>query len=260
MPVPTHKVEGGLPIADAVRACPELAEYLVQTSPPKMDLGNRDALKLYNEVVCREVFGLEVDYGQVTGLIPTPVLKYNFLKRVIRPGSHLLEVGTGPTALVSMLAAKLLGCTCVATEVDSASVQVAMGNVARNGLGQAVEIRQSSGGVVRGVVQVGESFDFVVSNPPYYPAGPFPSKSPWAGTPTEVVGHGTVGERFIVRLVTEGVGVLRPGGCVAFAVPVKLGNLVSWIEQHLGELGSRWERFDLVAGNRRRRVFTVRGD
>lgn len=258
--VPSHveiyRVSGGLPVARALAHCPALARYLVQRDPPKLDLASRAGLILYNRTIARVVYGLDVEYEPTHALVPTPALRYSFLRRVVPPKSHILEVGTGPTALVSLLAARCFRCTGVATERDAGYARQARANVARNHLSRAIEVITSTGGILAGVVPPGPRFDCILCNPPYYPRVGF-SPGPWGGTTGELASTGPAGEAFTLQLLRESPGFLRPGGGLALLLSSKREALLASVDAELAERRTPHVKFGLRAGTRIRVVYRV---
>lgn len=95
-----------------------------------------------------------------------------------RSGQTILDVGCGTGAAALCLASRVGGCTIVGLEKDAEAVGIARLNVLANGLADRVEI--VDGDVAAPPKQVRQSFDHVMSNPPYLPdtAG---NVSPYAG-------------------------------------------------------------------------------
>ena len=74
---------------------------------------------------------------------------------------RLLDVGTG-TGILSIAAAKLLQRKVLAGDIDRDAVEVARHNVARNGVGSLVRVRQAAGYKSRGLRRYG--YDLVLAN------------------------------------------------------------------------------------------------
>ncbi|WP_297534508.1 methyltransferase domain-containing protein [Thermococcus sp.] len=201
----------GLPVREAVKLFPELNDYLDERG--RLDLSNRRARILYNRAIAKVLFGLEIEYHP-HGLVTPPISRYLFLKTFLRGGEKVLEIGTGHTAMMALIADKLFDCEVTATELDEEFFEYARGNIERNGA--KVRLIKSDGRIIRGVIPEGESFDVIFSAPPYY-------ERPTKGvlTEREGVGGGKYGEAFSVRLIGEARDYLRPGGRVALFLPNK---------------------------------------
>ncbi len=229
----------GLPIEEAVKLFPELREYLDERG--RLDFSNRRARILYNRAVAKALFGLEIEYHP-RGLVTTPVSRYLFLKTFMRGGERVLEVGTGHTALMALIAEKIFRCNVTATELDEEFFEYARRNIERNNA--RVRLIRSNGGIIRGVIPEGESFDVVFSAPPYY-------KRPTRGvlTEREGLGGGKYGEEFSIRLIKEALNYLKPGGKVALFLPDK-EPLLRAIEERGKELGYEIRDVRFRAGTR----------
>lgn len=84
-----------------------------------------------------------------------------------RSGQTILDVGCGTGAAALCLASRVGGCTIVGLEKDAETAGIARLNVLANGLADRVEI--VDGDVAAPPKQVRQSFDHVMSNPPYLP-------------------------------------------------------------------------------------------
>lgn len=117
--------------------------------------------------LARWLFGIEfppIDPGDRYFDLTTPALV-----RVVAPALHrrsrVLDMGTGPFAVVGLALWRRTGCSVVSTEIDSNLVTRARRNVAANKA--PIEVRQTRffEGLEDG------DFDCVVFNPPYVPQG-----------------------------------------------------------------------------------------
>ncbi|NJE49458.1 RlmF-related methyltransferase [Thermococcus sp. 9N3] len=230
----------GLPVREAVKLFPELEEYVDERG--RLDFSDRKARILYNRAIAKALFGLEIEYHP-RGLVTPPISRYLFLKTFLREGEKVLEIGTGHTAMMALMAERLFDCEVTATELDDEFFEYARRNIERN-LAK-VRLIKSNGSIIRGVIPEGESFDVIFSAPPYY-------ERPTKGvlTEREGVGGGKYGEAFSVRLIEEARDYLRPGGRVALFLPDKeeLINAITEKGEELGyfvrdvkfKVGTRW--------------------
>lgn len=119
----------------------------------------------------REFWGLPFKISPAT-LDPRPdtetlveaVLK--FLSRREREGGRILDLGTGSGCILLALLHELPGATGVGVDLNPDALPVARGNAAALGLESRAEFRQGSWFEP---LTADESFDIIVSNPPYIP-------------------------------------------------------------------------------------------
>jgi len=226
-------------VRGAVKLFPELEEYLDERG--RLDFSNREARILYNRAIAKAVFGLDIEYHP-RGLVTTPVSRYLFLKTFLRGGERVLEIGTGHTALMALMAEKIFNCDVTATELDEGFFEYAEKNIKRNNA--KVRLIKSNGGIIHGVIPKGERFDVIFSAPPYYEA-------PTRGvlTEREGLGGGRYGETFSVRLIGEAMDYLKPCGKVALFLPDK-EPLIEAIVEKGKELGYSIRDVRFRAGTR----------
>ncbi|EHR77370.1 SAM-dependent methyltransferase [Thermococcus litoralis DSM 5473] len=209
----------GLPVREAIKIFPELEKYLDEKG--RLDLSNRRARILYNKAIAKAVFGIEVEYHP-RGLITTPISRFIFLKTFLRGGEKVLEIGTGHSALMAIMADKLFNCEVWATEVDDEFFEYARRNIEQNK--SKVNLIKSNGEIIEGLIPKGEKFDVIFSAPPYY-------EKPTKGvlTEREGVGGGKYGEAFSIKILKEGWQYLEENGKVALFLPDKQSLLRSII-------------------------------
>jgi len=88
---------------------------------------------------------LEIDPGQAfgTGLHPTTQLCLQALEQQIKPGMHILDLGTG-SGILAIAAAKLVPCDILAVDTDAQAVTAARANVRTNDVEDIIRVRQGS--------------------------------------------------------------------------------------------------------------------
>jgi release factor glutamine methyltransferase len=151
-------------------------------------------------------------------LVPRPETEH--LVSVVcdrRAGSapdRILDLGTGTGALALELARRFPSASVVAVERSRGALELARENAARNGLGDRVDFRQ---GDWYGALSESETFDWIVSNPPYL------SEDEWRVCEPEVRVHDPK-EALVAddeglsdaRVILAGAGLrLREGGLLA---------------------------------------------
>lgn len=102
---------------------------------------------------------VELDPGMAfgTGLHPTTRLMLAGLQTRLRPGMHVLDLGTGSGILA--IPAAMLGATVIGLDTSEVAVEVARANAAANAVSERVTVERGS---IEGVA--GETFDLVLAN------------------------------------------------------------------------------------------------
>jgi 23S rRNA A1618 N6-methylase RlmF len=180
--------------------------------------------------------------------------------RRARPAS-VLDVGTGPSAIYALLAARTLPDSWVvtATDVDPEALEHAAGNVARNELGGRVVVlpRTDADKVVPGpgyfAARGAPPLALVVCNPPFYDTRGTPAESPPPGTAAQLETPGGEVE-FLLRLARDGrehgadvwftglVGIKSDLGALKRGLkgPGVCASQVSWVRLSPGARTVRW--------------------
>ncbi len=254
--IPLYRTTGGISFEKAVADHPELEKFVISADPLRFDKKNRDALRLLNYFIAKDLYQLDMDFSHEEAIIPTPVLRYNFLKLVVSPNSTVIELGTGASAIIALLAARWFNCTVVATEIDGEYVKRAKENIQRNGLESHIQVLNSHGKMLDGVIPKGLRVDYIISNPPYYDEIRSP-KIIWGGRPHELVGNGVHGEKFIIDMIKEGWPYLNTGGVLSFIIPKTRVNTLVAIEKYLADQNHNYDILGLKAGNRVRYIFRI---
>ncbi|MGM9571517.1 MAG: peptide chain release factor N(5)-glutamine methyltransferase, partial [bacterium] len=167
-------------------------------------------------------------------LIPRPetellaeavIAEYKEAKQPIR----ILDLGTGSGALAVSLAKFLPQARVTAVDISSAALEVAKSNARRLGVLDRVDFRQ--GDLWLALAEDEESFDVIVSNPPYI------SEREMAGLDRDVLDYEPHlaleakenGLEFY-RLISERLEeFLSPGGLIAFEAGWKQASEVAWL-------------------------------
>src|SRR5204863_5332081 len=122
----------------------------------------------------------------------------------------IIDVGTGSGCIALALAKELPQAEIHATDISSAALEVARANAARHQLATRIEFREAD--LLAGFEP--ESFDFVVSNPPYVGKSEEDTVQLEVRKfePPQAVFAGETGMEIIARLVPQSFEVLKPGG------------------------------------------------
>ena len=155
---------------------------------------------------------IEIDPGMAfgTGQHPTTAMCLRALERRLRPGTDVLDLGTG-SGILAIAAARLGARRVLALDIDPQAVEAARQNAAANGVQDAVEVRE--GTLPEGAR--GERFDLVVAN---------------------------ISGVTIERLAPTFADALRDGGTLI--VSGFLEDAADGLSRVLGEAGLRVERVD----------------
>jgi release factor glutamine methyltransferase len=143
-------------------------------------------------------------------LIPRPDTEILVEEAARRGGRRILEIGTGSGAIAIAIAREIREAAIVATDLSEEALQVARENVARHGLEARIELRQ--GDLFDPVA--GETFDLVVSNPPYVRHLDIPRLQPEIAyhEPRVALDGGEDGLAVLRRLTAGAPAHLVPGG------------------------------------------------
>jgi len=143
-----------------------------------------------------------------TELLVETVLCDDIISR--RPDARIADVGTGSGCIALALAAQLPKATIIATDIDTAALDLARENAVALGLSARIEFMAADllDGLPAG------SLDAVVSNPPYVPSADYlrlPGRIRFH-EPRRALEAGKDGLDIIRRLIPRAAQALSPGG------------------------------------------------
>jgi len=161
----------------------------------------------------QEFWGLDLIVTPAV-LIPRPETEHlveatlELARAIERP--RIIDVGTGSGCVALALASELTQAEFEAVDISSEALEIARSNAARLALDGRVRFRQTN--LLEGVAS--ESFDFVVSNPPYVGESEADKvqREVRKFEPHIAVFGGPEGLDVYRRLIPQGRAVLRPGG------------------------------------------------
>jgi release factor glutamine methyltransferase len=166
----------------------------------------------------QEFFGLPLRVTPVT-LIPRPETEH--LVEAVLAWAHaqarplrILDVGTGTGAIAIALAKTLRNATVAACDLSTAALTVAEENARAN------EVRVRFVGSDLLAAFAGESFDVIVSNPPYIPTGDAAEMQPEVRDfePHSALFAGEDGLAIYRRLIVEARVALAESGLLAMEI------------------------------------------
>ncbi len=166
-------------------------------------------------------------------LIPRPETEHvietvlDGVGRVPTPASllHIADVGTGSGCIALALAKELPQAEIHATDISSAALEVARANAARHQLESRIQFRETD--LLAGVQD--NSFDFIVSNPPYVGESEVDQVQLEVRKfePRNAVFAGPTGVEVIARLIPQAHAALKPGGWLVMEIGGSLADEVT---------------------------------
>lgn len=193
---------------------------------PEQDLSLQDIAR-YEDALSQRAQGVPAQY--ITGhqefwgmdlvvspavLIPRPETEH-LIETVLPlsktlPNPRIVDVGTGSGAIVLALAKELPGADLHATELSPPALEIARANAARHQLESRIHFHETD--LLTGLHA--DSFDFVVSNPPYVGESEADQVQLEVRKfePQSAVFAGPTGLEVIRRLVPQAHTVLKPKG------------------------------------------------
>ena len=172
-----------------------------------------------------------VEPGVLIPRFDTEILCEEALRRIVGRKLRVLDIGTGSGALAVSIARLAPQCEVTAVDVSDTALRVAAGNAER--LGANVRFVKSD----CFTALAGETFDVIVSNPPYIDAGEMAELMPEVlREPELALFGGEDGLIFYRRISREAPAYLAPGGCLLFEIGWKQREPVeALLREHIGE-------------------------
>ena len=160
----------------------------------------------------------------------TEILCEEALRR-IKPGMRVLDIGTGSGALAVSIAKLAPGAQVTAVDISDAALRIAKGNAERNGA-QVRFVRSDCFAALEG-----ETFDVIVSNPPYISGEEMKTLMPEVCMEPELALYGGEdGLDFYRRISREAGAYLTEGGALLFEIGWRQKDDVSaLLREHIGE-------------------------
>jgi len=153
---------------------------------------------------------------------------------------RIADVGTGSGCIALALAKELPHAEIHATDISAAALEVARANAARHQFEQRIHFHKCD--LLEGLHP--ESFDFIVSNPPYVGESEEDQVQLEVRKfePRNAVFSGPTGLEVIERLIPQAYTALKPGGWLVMEIS---GTIVEVVKRLLGEWDDFCVRSDL---------------
>jgi release factor glutamine methyltransferase len=138
---------------------------------------------------------------------------------------HIADVGTGSGCIALALAKELPQAEVHATDISAAALEVARANAARHQLESRIQFRETD--LLAGVEA--NSFDFIVSNPPYVGESEEDQVQLEVRKfePRNAVFAGPTGIEVIARLIPQAHAALKPGGWLVMEISGSIADAVT---------------------------------
>jgi release factor glutamine methyltransferase len=143
---------------------------------------------------------------------------------------RIADIGTGSGCIALVLAKQFVQAEIFATDISSAALEIARANASRHQLGSGIRFLEAD--LLSGLEI--NSFDFVVSNPPYVGESEEDQVQLEVRKfePRNAVFAGPTGLEVIERLIPQACGALKPGGWLVMEVS---GTIVESVKRLLFE-------------------------
>jgi release factor glutamine methyltransferase len=136
--------------------------------------------------------------------------------RDLTPVLRILDVGTGSGCIALALAKEFPQAEIHATDISAAALEIARANAARHQFGHRIQFHEAD--LLAGFEP--NSFDFVVSNPPYVGEAEVDQVQLEVRKfePRSAVFSGPTGLEVIARLIPQAQNALKPGGWLVMEI------------------------------------------
>jgi release factor glutamine methyltransferase len=159
--------------------------------------------------------------------------------RALLPASplHIADVGTGSGCIALALAKELPQAQILAADISAAALEVARANAARHQLESRIKFREAD--LLTGSPD--NTFDFVVSNPPYVGESEEDTVQLEVRKfePRNAVFAGQTGTEVIARLIPQAHAALKPGGWLLMEVSGTIAEKVMGMLQNWEEVSAK---------------------
>ncbi len=150
---------------------------------------------------------------------------------------HIADIGTGSGCIALALAKELPQAEIHATDISAAALEIARANAARYQLESRIQFHEAD--MLAGIED--NSFDFIVSNPPYVGESEEDQVQLEVRNfePRSAVFAGPTGVEVIARLIPQARAALKPGGWLIMEIS---GTIAAEVKHLLRD----WNDFKIV--------------
>jgi 23S rRNA (adenine1618-N6)-methyltransferase len=183
---PRNKHQGRYELAELVKVCPDLKEYLTKnlSGEETVDFAEPNAVRLLNKALLLSEYDMEfyeIPEENLTPPIPGRADYIHYAADLLASLSFgkvpkganvkVLDIGTGANCIYPILGQREYGWSFVATDIDKKALEIAAEILSKNkGLAENITLRhqKSSRDVFHNVLEKGEKFQLSVCNPPFH--------------------------------------------------------------------------------------------
>lgn len=171
-----------------IKAHPALADHVKfkQDGNASIDFSAPLAVKVLNAALLKHHYTInawDIPNGYLCPPIPGRVDYIHYVAKLLRVKApdqtkkskrssvRMLDIGTGANGIYTLLASKLYGWSCTASDIDPASLENVASIVARNPeLEKRVTLRlqNDNSHIFENIIKEGEQYDISVCNPPFH--------------------------------------------------------------------------------------------
>jgi 23S rRNA (adenine1618-N6)-methyltransferase len=183
---PRNRHGAGYDFAALLQASPELNPFVQRArhGGPSIDFTNPVAVKALNRALLAQAYairGWDIPSGYLCPPIPGRADYLHHLADLLAedaegaiprgPSIHVLDIGTGASAIYPLIGHREYGWSFVGTDIDAGALASAARILAANqDLATTIELRRQADpkGIFEGVLKAGERFDLSLCNPPFH--------------------------------------------------------------------------------------------
>ena len=164
---------------------PPLKEFVAKNihGNISIDFADSNAVVALNTALLKYVYGIDdwsIPEGYLCPPIPGRVDYLHYVADLLMAGEqapgpvssvNLLDIGTGANGIYSLLACKVYGWDCVASDIDPQALVNVATIIAKNpSLKNGIDLRlqPEKAHIFNGIIQANEKFDVSVCNPPFH--------------------------------------------------------------------------------------------
>ncbi len=179
---PRNLHQGQYDLQALAKAIPDLKAKLVKREEGfTLDFSDPESVRLLNQALLKYHYNIDywnIPEGYLCPPIPSRSDYIHYIADYISEGGELLrgrkitllDIGTGANVIYPLVAHKLYGWKCIATDIDATAIKCAKGIIDVNDLKKTIDIRLQPNNThfFQNVLREKEYITITVCNPPFY--------------------------------------------------------------------------------------------